>query len=598
MSPNGQQGYVPNVPRPFKEDITPNLEAILREVKHGCAHHESVISKARELTNWYEGDSERYLPMRPSEDSLSWITRPHRISFITRKVIDRLTSHLYKPGPRQRSMPRLPLAGAWYQKVVQDIHLSAVMHEADILATLHGMCAIGIYSTGSRNKPINYHLYPRQDFAFWTSPDDPRVAVAVCTITKMTNDDTTRYRVFTSSHFYTFYKGKSWGYRPGGWGTARFDDKSSGSHNYGALPFVFITHKIPTTSLETRGIGYLVAKINRALNTDKSNLAHWVHHYARPLGFVSGVGPEWRPKFTDGGFVPLVVRTDSTEANPVVPRAEYLESSFDVASVREYIIGEANQALDELGVPVTITTNGGESSANGMSGLGIAAMDADLITYAKGRKPLFELHESRIAALACGIGARALSGVLSGGSEEDANLAFELGVAAADPSLRVSWPSIQIDLPGQERDIADGWELDRMITDPIEVLMHRQGYDEGEAIKAYISTRRRRKLVEDLEADPSIDPAVSLAEGGMSTDDALSLIDGSVEDQSPPERTEDEEGNEILTPDMGIEEEPRPDVPANDAAVPNLTLSVGIMPNEPIPSGHVLDPFGKGGTES
>ena len=123
-------------------------------------------------------------------------------------------------------------------------------------------------------------------------------------------------------HYYTFFKGKTWGYTPGGWNVARFDPASSGPHPYGVLPFVFVTHELPTTDLETKGLGRLLMKINRALNIDKSNLAHWVHHYARPLGFVSGVGPEWRPNFVDGGFVPLVVRHDSTEDAPVVPEAD------------------------------------------------------------------------------------------------------------------------------------------------------------------------------------------------------------------------------------------------------------------------------------
>ena len=52
------------------------------------------------------------------------------------------------------------------------------MQYADRLATLHGLCAIGVYPTGNPARPINYHLFPRFDFVFWASTDDPRVPTA------------------------------------------------------------------------------------------------------------------------------------------------------------------------------------------------------------------------------------------------------------------------------------------------------------------------------------------------------------------------------------------------------------------------------------
>jgi hypothetical protein len=564
-----------DTPVPCPGDDTPDLKAILKEVKQGCANHERQLVRARDLQDWYDGESEKFVAFKPDEDALSWLTRPKRISFLTRQAVERLTSHLYKPGPRHRRVTSSPAVDAWYNRVAQDIQLNGLMRQADRLATLHGLCAIGVYPTGNPARPVNYHLFPRQDFVYWASPDDPRVATAVCTITKV-GPDTVRYRLWTPSHYYTFFRGKDWGYQAGGWNAARFDPAQSGPHPYGVLPFAFVTHELPTTELETRGLGHLLAKINRALNIDKSNLALWVHHYARPLGFVSGVGPEWRPKFIEGGFVPLVVRHDSTEEAPVIPEARYLESSIDIAALREYIRGEANDALKELDIPISIDvpSYSGSGGAQLASGVSIAAQEASLITYAKGRQPLFELHETRLTALVCRVAASA---------GEAAGIApAELLAVAADPSLRLAWPEPAIDLPGPDRDTADTFELANALTDPIELLMRRQGMTEPEAIEQYRAIQRRKAIAAALAVDPA----------------------------APVEEPEPEEGEPELpegdrspfggsAADMGIV---GVEVPAPDTTAPSISVTTVVTPNEPIPAAPLILPatpgYGSWGTES
>jgi hypothetical protein len=574
--------YIPNIAEPLAGDDTPDLATILKEVKQGCPGHESTLVHARELQDWYDGESEKYIAFKPAEDALSWLTRPKRVSFITRQAVNKLCSHLYKPGPRHRRITSDAAVDVWYNRVAQDIQLNGLMQQADRLATLHGLCAIGIYPTGNPGRPINYHLFPRQDFVYWASPDDPRVATAVCTITRTSTDhNTIRYRLWTKSHYYTFFKGKTWGYTPGGWNVARFDPGSSGPHPYGVLPFAFVTHELPTTELQTRGLGHLLAKINRALNIDKSNLALWVHHYARPLGFVSGVGPEWRPRFIDGGFVILAARPDSTESAPIIPEAKYLESSIDIAALREYIRGEANEALAELDIPLTIMAQASGSEGGGAmraSGISIAAQDADLITYAKGRQPLFELHETRLAALVCRIAA-------SAGTAEGAGIdGTSLDAVARDPSLRIAWPEPSIDLPGPDRDNADTFELVNDLTDPIELLMRRQGLTEPEATEQYRAIQRRKQIAAALAADPSAELPVVGSQ--LSVDD---------EDSGDSELT--------TTPDMGIGENvPSPETaPASDAQ-PNVSVTVAVDPQFPIPAAPLILPatpgYGSWGTES
>jgi hypothetical protein len=563
---------------PFPGDDTPNLTAIFRAVKDGCGPDEKSRNHAQEMDDWYTGDSEKYVSFRPAEDALSWLTRPKRVSFITRQAVNKLTSHLYKPGPRARRVTKDDEVDSWYRRVAQDIALDSLMKKCDVLTHLQGLCAVGIYPTGDPARPINYHLYPRTDFCYWCNPDDPRIPVALCTVSKV-DHETTRFRLWTKHAYYTFFRGKAWGYQAGGWGAARYDPGTSAPHPYGCLPFAILTHEIPTTSLETKGLGYLLAKINKALNIDMSNLALWVHIYAKPLPFVCGVGPEWRPRFTEGGFVVLPAKYDSTEGSPTVPEPKYLESSLDIGSVWQYIRGAANAALAEIDVPLTTTVqsdNGGGTM--GASGLSIAAQDADLITYAKGRQPVWDRHENTVMGLVARIGACPLA--------RTGALAPKLAAVAADPGLRVVWPEPYLDIPSRDRDDSDGWELANELTDPIELLMKRQGLTEPEAIDSFRNVQRRKSVAARIIAEESA--AAETPEVADGTGDGLDLPD-------PGEPTPS---------DMGVVGGSAPSAQAQPARgiTPNVTIATPIDPNAEIPAAPLLVPstpgYGGWGTES
>src|SRR4051812_49226421 len=103
LNPNQSTStYRPVDVPPMPRDDTPGLEAILREVRQGCPNGQRELDEAQRLQDFYDGESEKYIPMRPQEQSDTWYERPKRISFLLRQAITKLTCHLYKPGPRFR----------------------------------------------------------------------------------------------------------------------------------------------------------------------------------------------------------------------------------------------------------------------------------------------------------------------------------------------------------------------------------------------------------------------------------------------------------------------------------------------------------------
>ena len=161
---------------------------------------------------------------------------------------------------------------------------------------------------------------------------------------------------------------------------------------------------------------------------------------------------------------------------------------------------------------------------------------------------------------------------------------------AADPSVRVAWTEPSLDLPGPDRDQADLFELSYDLTDPIEILMRRQGLTESEAIEAYRGIQRRKAIAAALQADP-------LADVGE-----LAALPGSEAD-AEPELPDDDAPIDAPTSDMGLEAGRMPDPQSDpEAIVPTVSATVAVTPDMPIPAAPLLLPatpgFGSWGTES
>jgi hypothetical protein len=186
-----------------------------------------------------------------------------------------------------------------------------------------------------------------------------------------------------------------------------------------------------------------------------------------------------------------------------------------------------------------------------------------------------------VAQLVCRIGACPVAG--------QASLAGALAAVADDPSLRVAWPEVSLDLPGPDRDQADTFELDRGLTDPIELLMRRQGLTEEEAIEAFRATCRRRAIAALLTNDPEVavlpvanDQAAKRENDG----DATSLSGGE-------------------NVDMGVavsSDSPRRKPPTFNEQQPSVSVTVAVDPQMPIPAAPLILPatpgYGSWGTES
>jgi len=144
--------------------------------------------------------AKKYVAFRPAEDA-TVLADPAQTGLVHHPTgRQQLTSHLYKPGPRHRRVTAEPTVDAWYHRVAQDIQLKRPDAAGRPLATPARALRDRRLSHGPAGpRADQLSPVPRQDFVFWASPDDPRVATAVCTITCV-GPDTTRYRVWTASH--------------------------------------------------------------------------------------------------------------------------------------------------------------------------------------------------------------------------------------------------------------------------------------------------------------------------------------------------------------------------------------------------------------
>jgi hypothetical protein len=130
------------------------------------------------------------------------------------------------------------------------------------------------------------------------------------------------------------------------------------------------------------------------------------------------------------------------------------------------------------------------------------------------------------------------------------------------------------------------------LTDPIELLMRRQGLTEPEAIEQYRAIQRRKQIAAALVADPAADVATMLIAGD---DQAEGEGEGI-------ERADGQGVNAETTPDMGVREAGPTSATAPPAgAQPNVSVAVAVDPRFPIPAAPLILPatpgYGSWGTE-
>lgn len=464
------------------EPATNDVNMIVEEVEKGLPHERMRISEALENQAFYDLDGDRYAQRREAETSFDFVERPQRETGFTQEVVDILCEHQYSCGPARKAEDAT--ADEFLQGVYEDVHIDAVLHEAEVLSTLNDVCAVEVKATNDPKKPIELRLWGGEEFTVFVSPDDPKKPIAVVTIDRVNQQ--TRYRVWFKDVVRTFITKP---YSPDVTAGARIAQEvlPPEPNTYGCLPFCFVHYKDPVRRFWTPGVGTFLRKVEARLNDRLSELDASAQKDGAPIGFLRNVGPEFNFEISPGRFIRLYAPAtmdggDYTGGKE--PDAFFLQAQLNMAEKWLDVTNFAQQALEAARVPLSAV----RLEANGAtSGIQIIAEQAPLLTRAKSRRPMFIRCETCLARVI----------LVVAGHHYDRP---ELVTAAVELRLLMSWPEPNIPIPGPDRDNHDEWELRMGISSRIQLVMQRKGMTRDQAV-AYL-----KQLKKDEDEADAIDP--------------------------------------------------------------------------------------------
>lgn len=457
------------------------LGRIASEAREGLPNEQVRLDACARQVKFYRGQFEEYSTREPGMTYGQY--RYERPSLIMQRVVHVLSANLYRKGPR-RSIPDLADATAWVEAVYKRLAMDALWHEADRLAIAGDVALLQVAGAADPDCPVKVHLWDSGQFTVWTDPDDPRVPVAVAVLDAY--DARRRIRVWTARQVLTFLSKKLAPGQTAG-GTA-YELAARELNPYGVLPFVPVHFHFPATDFWSGGPGANLEAVNDYANWFLTDHGDAMRYCMRPVITALNVRAGWRPpapiKPGDLWDVPAAgLSGDGAEpkVNYLQPDTGFVQAGWD--DLQAYL----DHAMEMVGVPPGTVRMVQDS---GRSGVSIIAEQAPLILWAEGRQSLFGHFEQGFLRVLLTVAAAHLKNNEAGDPARGLGPRPELAAsramleaAAADAdALVLHWPDMYPDMPGPDRDSADGWELEAGLTSRTKLLMRRRRLTREEAI--------------------------------------------------------------------------------------------------------------------
>jgi len=467
---------VAETPRLFPFPSSPHIgatldkKAIIEEVEKGLRNERSDLAEASENQEFYDLNAEGFEPRREAETEFDYAGRPKRTSGFVRQAINRLCQHTYNPGP-QRTIADDAAAHDLLQEVYEQVHINAVMNEAEKLSTLNMVAALEIKATEDSggtlpDKPVDVQIWGREEYAVFLDPRDQRKPYAVCTLDRY--DEQTRYRLWFDDEVYTFLTKKAGQTdRPE---IIAYQYGPAEPNTYGVLPFGFIHYEAPVRRFWTPSLGTFLRKGEKRINDQLSELAELIKKYLHPIGLFLNVSVEMNPEVGPGRFIRLTPAmagyTGDGYAPPGPPDAKYLQAELNIDGVWNDVQNFMGQLAEAIDLPPTALRL---DYSDAPSGISIIIRAFPLLTRARQRRPIYQWCECEFA--------KTLLTCIGNHYSMPALVA-----SAAKLKLMLSWPEPRIPVPGPERDAADQWEMEQGLKSRVNVAEERFGLTEDQAL--------------------------------------------------------------------------------------------------------------------
>lgn len=489
-------GLSPSLP-----DDAPRLdrEAVLREVARGLPNEKDRLACAYENQAYADLDQAAWEDeRRDAETEFDFLRRPKKRTGFLHQVLGRLCSHTYNPGPHRST--DLAAVDRILQRVYEQNHVDALMHEAERLATTNDVAAIQVRWTRDRGKgkDIDLQLWGGEEFAVFESPDDPREAEAVVTIDRV--DNTTRYRVWFDDLVHSFTTEKAGGAdaRETKGGVVAYEEAGSPRPNpYGVIPFAFVPYRHQTRQFWVKGPGSFLRSTEATCNREASELAEAIVKYSSPVALFINVPPEFNPEIGPGRFLRLMrggpAYSGDGFTDPGDPDARYLQAQLAIEEVWTDIRHTLDQVAEACDLPPSALRLDYTDAPSGMS---IIARAFPLLERARCRRPIFQRAETALVRMICRVHGR---------------MARDAAIEAAADTVKVllAWPEPRVPIPGPDRDQTDSWEIGLGIKSRVNVIEERCGLTRDQALRHLEQVAEDERAAKGILPEPEEAPPAS-----------------------------------------------------------------------------------------
>ncbi len=477
---------------------------IHEEIVKGLPHSRERRDEAARAIEFYNGDFTRY-PVRPKDSSYKQGGKP-RHSLLLQRVVNVLTSNLYKAGPK-RTLPEHAEAQAWVENVYRRNSMDAMIQQADRFSTAADVAALQVMGTEDAMRPIDVQLWDSSEFEVWLDPDNQRRPVAVATLDLY--DHQRRCRLWTAETVTTYLSKRLEDGQTAG-GTV-YIPREAQDNELGLIPFTFVHFNMPVCRFWSSGPGSFLADANECANGNLTQTGDFVEFSLRPPIVGKNIKVGWRPPspIRAGDVWTPPAASDSGGESDGSMELAYLEANSSVVVASwEDLNNYLDHTLEMCGVPPVAIRMVQDSARSGES---IKAEQAPLVMWAESRQRPFAYYEDELMRLVLQVGAAHF-----GSQEYEVQEALmqasytvtaqQLAEAAAEPGLILRWPKMYPEMPGADQDLSDGWLLDNKLASKTVLLMRREKMTREEA-QDYLE-----EVAEDLKREQELFADVTTAE--------------------------------------------------------------------------------------
>lgn len=472
-----------------------NIQNAEQEIVDGLERSKHRLHSSRKNLDYYRGnfDAHRYRIPDSQND------RNHRSSLLMQRIVNSLTSYLYRDNPLREVAKNNELT-TLIQRIYKDNSMWAQFQAADRLSMIAEGGAVAFQVAGAENpkSPAKIHLWPGHSFEVWTSDNDPLQVDAVCTIDRQGGRD--RWTLWTDEVIKVFLKDPDTKGRKGR-GITLVETKDN---SYGVLPFSFAHYETPVIEFFSGAPGTVFREINDYIMYRFTELSDAIKHLIYPKYAALGADPSWKPPapWAPGDIAPIPAHVDEN-GNRTDPKIEIVTPPLGfVEEVWKDILNYVNHSLECAGVPESAIRMVQSVARSGQS---IAQEQAPLVNFARGRQRAWLQYETNLARKVLEV-----SGAHLRNNGQDAG---EYAEMLEEFELSIRWAPYYSAIPGPERDRADAYSVQNGYSSRLQVLQEREGMTRDEAVSRLRQVRKDKKVEDKLvppqvtQLPPSTDPA-------------------------------------------------------------------------------------------